>query len=52
MHLRQKYPSVKVSVEIEKPGRSGLDMLAKMADVVFFSKSWAEVSSRILTLPN
>ncbi|KAI8625385.1 hypothetical protein F5Y19DRAFT_479689 [Xylariaceae sp. FL1651] len=33
----------KVSVEVEKPGREGLDELAALADVVFYSRSWAEV---------
>jgi len=32
-----------VSVEVEKPGREGLEELAAEADVVFYSKSWAEV---------
>ncbi|CAJ2507819.1 Uu.00g090050.m01.CDS01 [Anthostomella pinea] len=31
-----------VSVEIEKPGRDGLEDLAAEADVVFYSRSWAE----------
>lgn len=31
-----------VSVEIEKPGREGLQDLAYLANVVFYSKSWAE----------
>ncbi|ERS95775.1 hypothetical protein HMPREF1624_07850 [Sporothrix schenckii ATCC 58251] len=31
-----------ISVEVEKPGREGLRDLAAMADVVFYSKSWAE----------
>ncbi|KAI4234073.1 MAG: hypothetical protein LQ349_004004 [Xanthoria aureola] len=40
-HLRQCFPLVKVSVEVEKPGREGLQDLATLADVVFYSKSWA-----------
>ncbi|KAF2731013.1 ketohexokinase [Polyplosphaeria fusca] len=32
----------KISVEVEKPGREGLPALAAEADVVFFSKLWAE----------
>lgn len=40
-HLRRKHPNVKVSVEVEKPGRSGLESLAAEADVVFYSKSWS-----------
>ncbi|KAL4943889.1 hypothetical protein BDV06DRAFT_188923 [Aspergillus oleicola] len=43
-HLRKQYPSVKVSVEAEKPGREGLQELAKEADVVFYSKSWAQAN--------
>ena len=31
-----------VSVELEKPGREGLQALAQEADVIFYSKSWAE----------
>uniref|UniRef100_L2GF67 Pfkb family kinase n=1 Tax=Colletotrichum fructicola (strain Nara gc5) TaxID=1213859 RepID=L2GF67_COLFN len=34
--------SATVSVEVEKPGRPGLRELAAEADVVFYSKSWAE----------
>jgi ketohexokinase len=34
---------LKVSVEIEKPGRRGLQELAEEADVVFYSKTWAQV---------
>ncbi|KAK1539726.1 D-sorbose [Colletotrichum costaricense] len=33
---------VTVSVEVERPGRAGLRELAAEADVVFYSKSWAE----------
>ncbi|KAL1952437.1 hypothetical protein VTO42DRAFT_5477 [Malbranchea cinnamomea] len=40
-HIRQHYPFHKVSVEVEKPGRQGLEELAAEADVVFYSKSWA-----------
>ena len=36
--------SCTVSVEVEKPNREGLVELAAEADVVFYSKSWAEVS--------
>lgn len=42
-YLRQKFPSVRISVEAEKPGRPGLQELAVEADVVFYSKSWAQV---------
>ena len=34
-------PDITISVEIEKPKREGLQELAKEADVVFYSKSWA-----------
>ena len=40
-HLRQTCPNVTISVEIEKPGRAGLEELAAEADVVFYSKGWA-----------
>lgn len=43
-YLRKQFPSIRVSVEAEKPGRSGLQELADAADMVFFSKSWAQVS--------
>jgi ketohexokinase len=32
-----------VSIEVEKPGREGLEELAAEADVIFFSRNWAEV---------
>ncbi|KAL4916095.1 Ribokinase-like protein [Aspergillus aurantiobrunneus] len=41
-HLRSHYPGVKVSVEVEKPGRAGLQELTQEADAVFYSKSWAQ----------
>ncbi|KAK2590548.1 hypothetical protein QQS21_011767 [Conoideocrella luteorostrata] len=40
--LRRRLPKAKVSVEIEKPGRHGLSTLAAEADVVFYSRTWAE----------
>ncbi|KAI1815014.1 Ribokinase-like protein [Poronia punctata] len=40
--LRRSRPKARVSVEVEKPGREGLEELAAVADVVFFSRSWAE----------
>lgn len=43
-YLRRYFPAMKISVEVEKPGRSGLTNLAAEADVVFYSKSWALVS--------
>ncbi|KAK6219111.1 hypothetical protein LQW54_002613 [Pestalotiopsis sp. IQ-011] len=42
-YLRQANPEARISVEVEKPGRQGLQELAAEADVVFYSKSWAEV---------
>lgn len=42
MPLRDSLPSARVSVEVEKPGRPGLPELAAEADVVFYSRSWAE----------
>ncbi|KAL7974875.1 Ribokinase-like protein [Trichoderma sp. SZMC 28014] len=42
--LRDKLPNAQISVEIEKPGRDGLRELAAEANVVFYSKSWAEDS--------
>lgn len=40
-HLRTAYPGVHISVEMEKPDREGLEDLAREADVVFYSRSWA-----------
>ncbi|KAM0670566.1 hypothetical protein ACQRIU_000961 [Beauveria bassiana] len=40
--LRRILPGSKISVEVEKPGRHGLRALAAEADVVFYSKVWAE----------
>ncbi|KAJ6438589.1 GTPase-activating protein GYP7 [Purpureocillium lavendulum] len=40
--LRRALPSSTVSVEVEKPGRPGLPELAAEADVVFYSRTWAE----------
>ncbi|KAJ2988068.1 hypothetical protein NUW58_g4170 [Xylaria curta] len=40
--LRRSRPKARVSVEVEKPGREGLENLVAEADVVFFSRSWAE----------
>lgn len=42
--LRELLPGATVSVEVEKPGREGLVDLASEADVVFYSKTWAEAS--------
>jgi ketohexokinase len=38
--------ALRISVEVEKPGRQGLRELAAEADVVFYSRSWAEVSEQ------
>jgi hypothetical protein len=43
-HLRNVSPRCTISVEVEKPNREGLVELAAEADVVFYSRSWAEVS--------
>ena len=49
-YLRQCFPRVRISVEVEKPARTGLQDLAVVADVVFFSKSWAQVGGLQSTL--
>ncbi|EGS17258.1 uncharacterized protein CTHT_0065770 [Thermochaetoides thermophila DSM 1495] len=41
-YLRNAIPGCKISVEVEKPNREGLRDLASEADVVFYSKVWAE----------
>ncbi|KAM0260722.1 hypothetical protein ACHAQJ_002638 [Trichoderma viride] len=40
--LRNKLPNAQISIEVEKPGRDGLRELAAEANVVFYSRSWAE----------
>jgi ketohexokinase len=40
--LRVRYPHFKISVECENPEREEMYLVAKTADVVFFSKLWAE----------
>ena len=45
--LRSRLPTAKVSVEVEKPGRDGLTKIAAEADVVFYSRAWAEVGSAL-----
>lgn len=40
---------MQVSIEAEKPARIGLQELAGEADVVFYSKSWAQVSLGLYT---
>ena len=46
-HLRKSFPATKISVELEKPAREGLQDLVPEADVIFYSKSWALVSAQI-----
>ncbi|KAJ5229259.1 hypothetical protein N7489_009967 [Penicillium chrysogenum] len=41
-YLREYFPGAKISVEVEKPGRPGLQELADVADVVIYSKGWAQ----------
>ncbi|CAI7586880.1 unnamed protein product [Penicillium crustosum] len=41
-HLREHFSEAKISVEVEKPGRLGLQELADAADVVIYSKGWAQ----------
>lgn len=41
-HLRRTRPAHKVSVECEKPEREGMVAVAAVADVVFYSRLWAE----------
>ena len=42
-YIRIHYPEVRISVEVEKASRDGLQALATKADAVFYSKSWAKV---------
>ncbi|KAH8702385.1 putative ketohexokinase [Talaromyces proteolyticus] len=44
LFLREHHPSVMISVELEKPGRPGLEKLAAEADLVFYAKGWAQAS--------
>ena len=51
-HLQSQCGSGKdiaISVEVEKPGRAGLRELAALANIVFFSKTWAEVGCALLS---
>ncbi|KAL2191083.1 Ribokinase-like protein [Thermothelomyces heterothallicus CBS 203.75] len=41
-YLRRVTPKSTISVEVEKPNREGLVELAAEADVVFYSRTWAE----------
>ncbi|RAR05526.1 ketohexokinase [Stemphylium lycopersici] len=40
--LRKDFPRFKISVECEKPERTGMTEIVNYADVVFYSKLWAE----------
>ncbi|KAK8147398.1 hypothetical protein G3M48_001648, partial [Beauveria asiatica] len=50
--LRRILPGSKISVEVEKPGRQGLRALAAEADVVFYSKVWAEIHCPVEQQPD
>ena len=50
-YLRQNFPAVTLSVEVENPTRVGLPELAKEANVVFYSKNWAQVGCPGLNSP-
>ncbi|KAF2759605.1 D-sorbose [Pseudovirgaria hyperparasitica] len=41
-YIRKTLIGTTISVEIEKPGRPGLEALAAAADVIFYSCSWAK----------
>ncbi|KAJ1338124.1 ketohexokinase [Microdochium nivale] len=41
-HLRKHHSKAGISVEIENPGRSGLQELVSEASIVFFSRAWAQ----------
>lgn len=43
-YLRRVLPKCRISVEVENPNRVGLRELAAEADIVFYSRIWAEVS--------
>jgi ketohexokinase len=43
-YLRRVLPRCRISVEVENPNRVGLRALAAEADMVFYSRIWAEVS--------
>ncbi|CAA9965374.1 ketohexokinase [Pyrenophora teres f. maculata] len=40
--LRDTFPRFRISVECEKPERKDINKVARLADVVFYSKLWAE----------
>lgn len=41
-YLKHNWPNMRISVEVEKPGRQGLEELAALAHVVFYSGAWAK----------
>ncbi|OQE41960.1 hypothetical protein PENCOP_c004G00446 [Penicillium coprophilum] len=41
-YIRKNFPRAEISVEVEKPGRPGLQELAYEADYVLYSKGWAQ----------
>ncbi|KAI8937645.1 hypothetical protein NX059_005350 [Plenodomus lindquistii] len=42
--LRREHTGFRVSVECEKPDREGMRDVARLADVVFYSRLWAETN--------
>ncbi|KAF1947200.1 Ribokinase-like protein [Clathrospora elynae] len=42
LFLKKTYPGFRISVECEKPERVGMAEVARLADVVFYSRLWAE----------
>jgi ketohexokinase len=45
--LRENFPHFSISVECEKPERTGMAEVAQYADVVFYSKLWAEKNGHV-----
>lgn len=41
-YIRVHSPTAKISVEVEKPNRVGIERLIPVGDVVFFSKAYAQ----------
>lgn len=50
-YIKIHCPAARISVEVEKAGRGGLQALAQKADAVFYSKSWAKVGGMFATKP-
>lgn len=44
-YLKKDWPSIRISLELENPTRTGLLESLPYADVLFFSKSWAEAQN-------